>query len=190
MIKNNKGYQSYGSWHHRGTRIGYGGDIYNADAVIEGNYLAENFWVRGHWSSIKMKNTKIFHGVDDQYDDISDFGGNTILSTHPTSGKKIFVSKNAYDSRRARVIIYNYDEDENVSVDLSSVLKVGEAYRIHSVFDLFGRAVKEGVYTGSNISIPMGTVKPPQPNGLNGISEDDDPKKKFGVFIVTHAGCK
>ena len=86
-------------------------------------------------------------------------------------------------------MIYNYDNDDNVSVDLSAVLTNGEAYRVHSVFGLFDAPILSGVYSGGNISIPMGSVKPPQPNGLDGIEESDDPHKTFGTFIVTHGGC-
>jgi hypothetical protein len=60
------------------------------------------------------------------------------------------------------------------------------------VFDLFGKAVISGVYQGGTINLPMGTVAPPQPHGLEGAinpAEGDDPKELFGVFIVTHAGC-
>jgi len=186
LIKNNMGFSDNG----RGTRIGYGGDVVGQSAVIEDNYLAENFWVAGNWDRLDVSNTSIFHGITgSSQSQINDLGGNDFRESDPTSGKKIFVSQNKYDARRARVIIYNYDEDESVSVDLSAVLKNGEAYRIHSVFDLFGKPVKRGIYNGSNILIPMGTVAPVQPNGLDGISEEDDPKKKFGVFIVTHAGC-
>jgi hypothetical protein len=55
---------------------------------------------------------------------------------------------------------------------------------------LFQEALVSGVYNGSEISIPMGTIDPPQPNGNpNGIDSNDGPKKKFGTFIVTHGGC-
>ena len=52
---------------------------------------------------------------------------------------------------------------------------------------LFQEALMIGIYDGSLIAIPMGTIAPPQPNGNpNGIDSDDGPKKKFGTFIVTH----
>jgi hypothetical protein len=186
LIKNNKGYSD----NHRGTRIGYGGDVTNQSAVLEDNYLAENFWVAGNWDTLNVSNTSIFHGITGaSQSQINDLGGNDIREENPASGKKVFVSQNAFDPRRARIIIYNYDEDDNVMVDASSILKEGEAYRIHSVFDLFGSPLQTGIYHGSDITIPMGTVSPPQPRGVDGIGEEDDPGKKFGVFIITHAAC-
>ena len=186
LIKNNRGYSDNG----RGTRIGYSGGVSNQSAVLRDNYLAENFWVAGDWDTLNVSNTSVFHGITgSSQDQITDLGGNDFREYDPANGKKIFVSQNAFDPRRARVTIYNFDEDDTVAVDMSSILKDGEAYRIHSVFDLFGDPLKTGIYNGSEITIPMGTVAPPQPNGVDGISEDDDPKKRFGVFIVTHAAC-
>ena len=71
-------------------------------------------------------------------------------------------------------------------------MKQGSAFRIHSVFDLYGAPIVSGVYDGSAVEIPMGSVPPPQPYGLEGginADEGDDPYELFGVFIITHAGC-
>ena len=71
-------------------------------------------------------------------------------------------------------------------------MKKGSAFRIHSVFDLYGPPIVSGVYDGAAVEIPMGSVSPPQPYGLEGAinaGEGDDPYELFGVFIVTHAGC-
>jgi len=187
VLKANLGY----SENSRGTRIGYGGDVAGQNALLENNYLSENFWVAGEWEEITISNTSILRGrTGSSQSYVTDLGGNDFQETPPSSGKKIFVQANTYDERRARVVIYNYDQDENVSVDLSSVLTDGEAYRIHSVFGLFDAPLLSGVYRNAeSITIPMGTVKPPQPNGLDGIEESDDPHKTFGTFIVTHGGC-
>ena len=194
IMKNNQGYSDLGK-----TVIGWASNykkvpFKNEGALIENNYFAEKVEVRVDWNdkSVSIKDSIFFRGllINDAF--YKNLGGNTITST-PTTGKKIFYVKNAYDPRRGRITIFNYDRDENVSVDLSKIMKVGSAYRVHSVFDLFGAPLLSGVYTGQAIQIPMGTVNPPQPHGLDGAintGEGDDPKKLFGVFIVTHAGCK
>ena len=184
LIKNNKGY----------TQVNRGSSIASADiagsARLEDNYLVERLEVFPIWNQFDLSNNTIYGNIDDNASDINDLGGNTFSSTQPSSGKKVFVDANGIDPRRARVTIYNYDNVDSVNVDLSSVLKIGEAYRIHSVFGLFKDPVLNGVYNGGNISIPMGTVEPPQPNGdPNGIDDNDGPGKKFGVFIITHGGC-
>ena len=194
LLKNNQGYSDIGR-----TMLGYasnykGISFYNENALLENNYLVQNLKLQDNWynGSIDIKNTSVFHGVSGNQDYLNDLGGN-IYSAEPTSGKKIFYIKNSYDPRRGRITIFNFDRDLTVAVDLSRLMKVGSAYRVHSVFDLYGEPIMHGVYTGGTIDIPMGTVPPPQPYGLDGAinaSEGDDPKELFGVFIITHAGCQ
>ena len=186
LMQNNKGYSD----NSRGTRIGYGGDVVAQSAVLLDNYLAENLWVAGDWSQLDVGGTSVFHGITGSSAiQINDLGGNDFRETDPAAGKKIFVTANEYDPRRARIIIYNFDEDPVVQVDVSYVLKPGETYRIHSVFDLFGEPLLSGIYDGNAVHVPMGTVAPPQPHGVDGIGEEDDPGARFGAFMLTHAAC-
>ncbi len=194
VMKNNQGYSDIGR-----TMLGYASNYHdipflNEGAVLESNYLVQNLKLQDSWpaGAISIKETSVFHGITGDQSYLSDLGGND-FSSEPTSGKKIFYIKNAYDPRRGRITIFNFDRDQNVSVDLSKIMKVGSAFRVHSVFDLFGEPVLSGVYTGQSVQIPMSTVPPPQPYGLEGAinaDEGDDPKELFGVFIVTHAGCQ
>jgi len=188
LINNNQGYSQNG----RGTRIGYGGSVTGQSATISNNYLSENFWVAGAWNRLDVTNTTIHRGrTGSSQSYVHDAGGNTFFNTPPTSGKKVFVTANTYDPRRAKVVIYNFDEDSQVNVDLSSVLKAGEAYRIHSVFGLFNNPLVTGIYDGNPVSIPMDAIEAPQPTNSTGIDDiEDNPHRKFGTFIVTHAGCQ
>ena len=193
ILKNNQGYSDLGK-----TVIGWasnykGVPFNNEGAALDNNYLLQKLEIRVNWdpNSVSIKDTSS-RGSSMNQAYINDLGGNN-FSSNPSSGKKIFYIKNAYDPRRGRVTIYNYDRDASVAVDLSKILNVGSAYRVHSVFNLFGEPVISGVYNGGTVNIPMGTVAPPQPYGLEGAinaSEGDDPKELFGVFIVTHAGCQ
>jgi len=186
-LKNNLGFSLNG----RGTRIGYGGDVIGQSAIVSGNYLSENFWVAGNWDMLDVSNTTVFRGITgSSQTQITDLGGNEFLSSPPSFGKKIVVTANLYDTQRAKVVIYNYDNDDSVDVNVSSVLNVGETYRVHSSFGLFNTPLLTGVYDGRAISIPMDSVEPPQPNGLEGIEDADNPHKTFGVFIITHSLCQ
>jgi len=194
IMKNNQGYSDIG-----GTILGYssnykGVQFFNEDALLDSNYLVQYLKLQDNWNAgaIDIQNTSVFHGVSGDQSYLNDLGGNDLASPEPNSGKKVFYVKNAYDSRRGRITIYNYDKDANVGVDLSQIMPVGSSYRVHSVFDLYGPPIVKGVYNGGNVNIPMGTVPPPQPYGLEGAinaSEGDDPKELFGVFIITHGGC-
>lgn len=188
IMYDNQGY----SENSRGTRIGYGGSVTDQDALLNNNYLSENFWVVGAWNTLNVSNTTILRGTTgSSISYLNDLGGNDFQNSPPSTGKKIFVQANVYDPRRAKIVIYNYDEDASVNVDLSSVLKVGEAYRIHSTFGLFNNPLLTGLYDGGLVSIPMGSIEPPQPTGYpTNIEESDDPHRKFGVFILSHGGCQ
>ncbi len=185
LVKNNKGYSQV----NRGASIT--SDDVSGSAQLIDNYLVERLEVYDKWDQFDLSGNTIYGNIDQNPDNIiNDLSGNTFETSRPTSGNKIFVDANGIDPRRGRVVIYNYDNADSVDVDLSSILKKGEAYRIHSVMGLFQEALLSGVYDGTLVSIPMGTIDPPQPNGNpNGIDEDDGPKKKFGTFIVTHGGC-
>jgi len=193
IMKNNQGYSDIGKtvigWASKYKEIPFN----NEGALLENNFIAQKLEVRVSWNvnSVSMKDNTLSRGIDIDASHLNDLGGNNYNAI--TTGKKIFYVKNAYDSRRGRITIFNYDNDTRVAVDLSKILADGAAYRVHSVFDLYGEPIISGVYhNGDNVNIPMGTVSPPQPYGLEGAinaSEGDDPKKLFGVFIVTHAGC-
>jgi len=183
-ITNNRGY----------TQVNRGSSIFShtetGTATFQNNYLVERLEVYGLWDPIDFTDNTIYGNINDSENSINAVSGNVFESSRPNSGLKVFVTPNVIDPRRGRIVVYNYANEDNVSVDLSSILHVGEAYRIHSVFGLFETPLLKGVYTGNEIILPMGTVAPPQPNGdTNGIDADDGPKKKFGVFIVTHGGC-
>ena len=53
------------------------------------------------------------------------------------------------------IIVFNWDLDATVSVDVSSVLTNGMNYEVLHSMDPFGTAVATGTYNGSNITIPM-----------------------------------
>jgi hypothetical protein len=184
IIKNNKGYSQV----NRGSSLN--ARNFQGNVEIRDNYLAERLEVYGEWDPIPFTNNTIYGNINDADNSLIDNASNILATSKPTTGNKVFVDANGIDPRRGRIVIYNYDNVDSVSVNLSSILKNGEAYRIHSVMGLFQEALVSGVYNGSNISIPMGTIDPPQPNGNpNGIDSNDGPKKIFGTFIVTHGGC-
>ena len=185
LLKANKGYTQV----NRGSSLNSIDD--NGSVVFSNNYLVERLELYNNWTQMDFLNNTIYGNLDgNAVDKINDISGNTFENSRPDSGIKVFVDANMEDKRRGRIVIYNYDDKDNVNVDLSSILQLGEVYRVHSVFGLFETPLLSGVYDGSEIAVPMGTVSPPQPNGdPDGVAEDDGPKKKFGVFIVTHGGC-
>jgi hypothetical protein len=98
------------------------------------------------------------------------------------SGADIVVRPNRYEQGRGLIICWNWSAAGQVAVDLSSILRVGENFEIHHVFDVFGPALFSGTYTGGSVSIPQPTLSPPAPIGHSQASPM--PNNRFNVFLV------
>jgi hypothetical protein len=113
----------------------------------------------------------------------------TKLDEHSTyeegrpSGTHVFVRLNRYETGRAHVIVYNWDEAGEVSIDLSKVLKRGQRFRVVSVQNLHGKPVVAGVYEGAPIRLPMRPIAAVSPVGM-GEYKLPVTEPRFGAFVV------
>ena len=106
----------------------------------------------------------------------------TYDATDPT-GTHVFVRPNKYETGRAHVTIYNWDELSSVGVDLSEVIDVGDNYIIHSVYDLFGDPLVEGIYNGGSVHVPMDQVTS-IPAPIGGGKDPIEIGVEFGAFLL------
>jgi hypothetical protein len=94
------------------------------------------------------------------------------------------VRPNAYDPGRANIVIFNWDLQPSVQVDLSnSGIKTGDQYQIRDAQNWFNGAVVSGTYNGSPVSIPMSGLQVVQPVG----SVPHPPTHtapQFGTFVL------
>lgn len=115
------------------------------------------------------------------------FDATSTASSLPTS-PEIIVRPNEYEEGRAHVVIYNWDERDEVVVDLSDTgLRIGERYELRNVQNYFEEALT-GTYdgepvrvrmTGWTVSSPIGRDEPIEPVTFPG----------FGVFLLRSLGC-
>ena len=97
-------------------------------------------------------------------------------------GKKIVVRKNKYDPTRATLVIYNWDRDNLVPVDVTDVLAPGDRYELRNVQDWFSDVVF-GACQGSTIDVPMTGRSVGMPLGWNkALGSVSCPE--FGVFTL------
>jgi len=110
--------------------------------------------------------------------------GSVINNGLPTTNKIIF-QPNQYDSNRANIIIYNWQNLNTVNIDISSLgWQSGDNYELHSAQNYFGDVVF-GTYGGTPLSIDMSASKhsvaipygAPQAIGTNTFP-------KFGAFVL------
>ncbi len=166
----------------RSVRFGWGGSIENEFIEIRDNYFTGNAVTQGIWKDAIAENNHFYGAqIGPQPQDFPDNHFSNELPTY----SKVVLQHNSHDTNRIDIVIYNWENNDSVLVNLGGSVLNKKTYRVHSVFDLWGEPVVHGTFTGDDIKIPMGTKKPPQPNGVSdAIVGDDDPGKRFGVFIM------
>jgi len=97
---------------------------------------------------------------------------------------KIFVRRNLYDAKRANVIVYNWEQLPNVSIDVSGILNSGDTYELHNVLDYFGDVIT-GTYTNGSLSIPMTGHTVAYPHGY-GLLLGQNTFPEFGSFVLVN----
>jgi len=80
---------------------------------------------------------------------------NTVVFIEPNT----YLISNGYPEKTGHITIYNWPQALSVPVDLSTLLTVGDSYRIMHVYDLFGQPIVSGVYGGGTVNIPMTVAK-------------------------------
>ena len=94
---------------------------------------------------------------------------------------------NRYEAGRAHVVVFNWTNAGAVSVDLSKVLRSGDAYEILNVQDLFGSPVVSGTYTGGSVSLPVRAVAAPTPVG-GFVTRPGGTGTQFNTYLVRKRG--
>ncbi len=108
----------------------------------------------------------------------------TLTDSKPT-GTRIFVRPNSYEEGRGHVAVYNWDLRTNTSVDLSSVLELGQEYEIVDAQNYFGDPVAQGVYDGSSIVLPLVLTEVSEITGtiVHDVPSGHTPSE-FNAFVV------
>jgi hypothetical protein len=74
----------------------------------------------------------------------------------------VIIRKNAYDSKRANIIIYNLDGSSTVTISsaiLSQVLSNGETYELKSSTNYYGTPLRSGTWTsGTSLTVRMDSI--------------------------------
>jgi hypothetical protein len=110
------------------------------------------------------------------------FDANSTCGAGSLTGTQVFVRTNRYEAGRANIIVYNWDNQANVSVDVSSFLPTGTPYAVRNVQDFFAPPVLSGVFNGQPLSLPMNGLTVAVPNGLMITPPPTGPT--FNVFVL------
>jgi hypothetical protein len=100
------------------------------------------------------------------------------------AGARVIVRPNRYEPGRAHVVIYNWDLQPQVGVDLSaSGLRSGQAYEIRDAQDYFGTPVATGSYTGAPVTLPMTGLRTAMPVWNDAVTPRHT-APEFAAFVV------
>lgn len=179
VIVNNYLYQSPGVG-GRHLDIGYGTSCVNPS--IRGNYVAgSGAPILLNCSTSTVTGNTFIGSVSSAIR--SAHPGNTYL-TVPPSSTFTAVRPNRYEAGRGHVIVYNWGQLPEVSVDVSAVgLRVGDVFEVRDPQNYFANPLLVGVYNGAPITFPMTGLSVAPPVG-NAPVQPTHTGPEFAVFIV------
>ena len=93
------------------------------------------------------------------------FDSHSTFVTGTLRGTRVFVRPNSWEDGRANIIVYNWDKLDNVTVDVSSVVRVGSSFEVRNAQDFFAAPVLSGVFAGQPLQLPMTNLTVAVPNG-------------------------
>jgi hypothetical protein len=120
----------------------------------------------------------------DQWKQKTGFDATSTFSPAKPTGLRVFVRPNAYEPARAHIIVYNWDGKDAVEVDLSAMLKPGDAYELRDTQNVLGTPVMKGVYAGGTVPVPMKLTEVAQPVTQQ---KFEHTSPEFNVFVLTKA---
>ena len=101
---------------------------------------------------------------------------------------KVVVNPNAYEPKRANIVVYNWSNANTVSVDVSNVLSPGDAFEVRNAQDYYAPPALTGTYTGSPLILPMTNLTVAAPTGWTDTNSVPTTGKQFNVFVLLGAG--
>jgi len=111
-------------------------------------------------------------------------GASDVVAGAAPSGVRSFVRPNQYEPGRGHVVIFNWDRQGTVAVDVSSILRPGDRYEVRNVLRLGEPPVLSGTYGGGTLPFPMSAVTAPTPLG-SGATTGAGTGPEFQTFLIT-----
>jgi hypothetical protein len=168
----------------RDVRVGWSSP-HNGDVTLESNYIVGKTIFQTEWNSIDLENNVIIGDLEGV--SAEDYPQNAYFPSKPLENK-IFIRANRYQPGRAHIIIYNWEDLDDVAVNLEAIMPQGTSYVIRNAMDYYGSPIVEGTYGGGDISLPMDGLNEVAPLGeSNEIPEKTG--REFNLFVVEADLC-
>jgi hypothetical protein len=114
---------------------------------------------------------------------VSGLDSRSRLSSGRPSGVWTFVRENRYEAGRGHIVVYNWNLDPSVTIDLTRLLRPGSRFEIRDAQNYFGEPVLAGIWEGKPVSIPMTGLRVAAPVGETP-SAPEHTAPEFGAFVV------
>jgi hypothetical protein len=174
---------------------------WNAMQVLDNKLLSHNEKIQlisfDNFSNLRnpvFNNNNYFRGTisSNTFNDWQKSSGqdrNSQYSSSIPSQTMVSVHENRYDKGRGHIIVYNWDNNDEVSVNLLPFLSRGDYFRVYDALNMFGAPVLEGVYKGGAVSLSLKSTAFDLP--IRADSNRDaltHTLPGFGVFVVQSQG--
>jgi hypothetical protein len=114
---------------------------------------------------------------------------NSTFQAGEPKGTWLLVQPSKYERGRGNVVVYNWDQKEEVRVDLRTILAPGMRYEIRDAQNYFAPPLRRGVFTGETVDLPMTGLAVATPNGTVPTAPVHT-SAQFGVFVITPVTAK
>jgi hypothetical protein len=158
--------------------LGYGSGVQNA-AVRDNYFVGGGTAFRLSDSGSPSVTGNTFYGATSG----PTFAGNTYHGTTRPAGTRVFVRPNPYEPGRAHLCVFNWDNADSVSADVSSVLVAGDTFEVRDAQNFYGLSVASGTYAGAPIALPANLAAVSPVVGSPATPAVHTPKE-FNVYVL------
>ena len=173
----------------RDVRLGWSAQQ-NGEVILQDNYLVGKTIFLDEWEDIELTNNTFVGSLEGV--EAEEYPENEYLSSVPDENK-IFVRPNRYEPGRAHIIVYNWEELDEVVINLESYLpggflSDGAPFIIRNIQDYYGDPVLTGTHDGGDIVLPMAGLNETAPLGeTEAVTMKTG--RHFNVFVLQADVC-
>lgn len=183
VVINNAAYTS----HDVGVGLGLGYIAGCTTPTVQGNYVASAsaLDLSNDCSRNTIEENTFYGGVPGSSDLL--YPDNDYYNASPPAVNQTFIRPNVYETDKTYVTIFNWQDLDSVSVDLSSELDSDDTYAVYDVQNMFGDPIASGTFDGSTITIPMTSTAVADVVGDAPVAPEHS-DTEFGSFIIKKTG--
>jgi hypothetical protein len=158
---------------------------------VRNSEIQDNYFVSGDKSLVMYERGEASISGNTFVGDIegfnrSAFSNNNYYLDEKPQGIDIFIRPNEYESGRAHICVFNWDNLSSTKIYPEGILKQGQEYALYDVQNLSGDPLISGDFNGSSITVPL--INGEAMQAVGGMKEPINKVKhtspEFNVFLL------